>query len=66
VTAQINRTVSNPYTGNPAIFERTNRDKKLQSDWVMDELTTVSGKTVADIGSGGVCFTVRAAKRVGL
>jgi ubiquinone/menaquinone biosynthesis C-methylase UbiE len=65
VTAQTNRPVSNPYTGDPAIFERPDRDKKLQIDRVMDELKIFPGKTVADIGAGGGWFTVRAAKRVG-
>lgn len=64
VTAQTKRLVSEPYTGNPIIFEAPGRDQRLQIERVMDELAIGSGKVVADIGAGGGWFTVRAAKRV--
>ncbi len=64
VTAQTKRLVSEPYTGNPIIFETPGRDQRLQIERVMDELAISPGKTVADIGAGGGWFTVRAAKRV--
>ncbi len=61
----INRPVSEPYTGDLSIFEDENRAKNLQIDRVMDILKIAEGKAVADIGAGGGWFTVRAAKRVG-
>jgi ubiquinone/menaquinone biosynthesis C-methylase UbiE len=64
VTAQTKRLVSEPYTGNPIIFETPGRDQRLQIERVMDELGIAPGKVVADIGAGGGWFTVRAAKRV--
>jgi ubiquinone/menaquinone biosynthesis C-methylase UbiE len=56
--------VSEPYTGNPIIFETPGRDQRLQIERVMDELGIAPGKVVADIGAGGGWFTMRAAKRV--
>jgi ubiquinone/menaquinone biosynthesis C-methylase UbiE len=64
VTAQTKRLVSEPYTGNPIIFEGPGRDQRLQIERVMDELAIGPGKAVADIGAGGGWFTVRAARRV--
>jgi ubiquinone/menaquinone biosynthesis C-methylase UbiE len=64
VTAQTKRLVSEPYTGNPIIFETPGRDQRLQIERVMDELGIAPGKVVADIGAGGGWFTMRAAKRV--
>jgi len=64
VTAQTKRLFSEPYTGNPIIFESPGRDQRLQIERVMDELAIGPGKAVADIGAGGGWFTVRAAKRV--
>lgn len=61
----INRPVSEPYTGDLSIFEDENRAKNLQIDRVMDILKITEGKSVADIGAGSGWFTVRAAKRVG-
>lgn len=61
----INRPVSEPYTGDLSIFEDANRAKNLQIDRVMDILKISEGKNVADIGAGSGWFTVRAAKRVG-
>ena len=61
----VNRPVSEPYTGDLSIFEDENRAKNLQIDRVMDILKITDGKTVADIGAGGGWFSVRAAKRVG-
>ncbi len=61
----INRPVSEPYTGDLSIFESEERAKNLQIDRVMDILKIAEGKTVADIGAGSGWFTVRAAKRVG-
>jgi SAM-dependent methyltransferase len=61
----INRPVSEPYTGDLSIFESEERAKNLQIDRVMDILKISEGKTVADIGAGSGWFTVRAAKRVG-
>ncbi|MBC7882718.1 MAG: class I SAM-dependent methyltransferase [Anaerolineae bacterium] len=64
VTAQTKRLFSEPYTGNPIIFESPGRDQRLQIERVMDELAIGPGKVVADIGAGGGWFAVRAAKRV--
>ena len=61
----INRPVSEPYTGDLSIFEDENRAKNLQIDRVMDILKIAEGKNVADIGAGSGWFTTRAAKRVG-
>ena len=61
----INRPVSEPYTGELSIFEGEERAKNLQIDRVMDILKITEGKTAADIGAGSGWFTVRAAKRVG-
>lgn len=61
----INRPVSEPYTGELSIFEVEERAKNLQIDRVMDILKIKEGKSVADIGAGSGWFTVRAAKRVG-
>ncbi len=61
----INRPVSEPYTGDLSIFEDENRAKNLQIDRVMDILKITEGKNVADIGAGSGWFTTRAAKRVG-
>jgi SAM-dependent methyltransferase len=60
----INRPVSEPYTGDLSIFEDANRAKNLQIDRVMDILKITAGKNVADIGAGSGWFTTRAAKRV--
>jgi ubiquinone/menaquinone biosynthesis C-methylase UbiE len=62
---EINRPVSEPYTGDLSIFEDENRAKNLQIDRVMDLLKISEGKSVADLGAGSGWFTVRAAKRVG-
>jgi len=61
----INRPVSEPYTGDLSIFESEDRAKNLQIDRVMDILKISEGKSVADLGAGSGWFTVRAAKRVG-
>nr|MBA4184814.1 methyltransferase domain-containing protein [Acidobacteriota bacterium] len=61
----INRPVSEPYTGDLSIFEDENRAKNLQIDRVMDILKISEGKSVADLGAGSGWFTTRAAKRVG-
>jgi SAM-dependent methyltransferase len=61
----INRPVSEPYTGDLSIFEDADRAKNLQIDRVMDVLKITEGKNVADIGAGSGWFTVRAAKRIG-
>ncbi len=61
----INRPVSEPYTGDLSIFEDEKRAENLQIDRVMDILKITDGKSVADIGAGSGWFTVRAAKRVG-
>lgn len=61
----INRPVSEPYTGDLSIFEDPNRAQNLQIDRVMDILKITTGKSVADLGAGSGWFTVRAAKRVG-
>jgi SAM-dependent methyltransferase len=59
------RPTSTPYTGDLAVFEYLDRDKKLQVDRVMDLLGITQGKNVVDIGAGSGWFTVRAARRVG-
>lgn len=64
-TAQPHRQTSTPYTGDLSIFDRSDRDKRLQVDRVMDILDIHSGSKVADIGAGSGWFTVRAAKRAG-
>ncbi len=61
----INRPVSEPYTGDLSIFESEDRAKNLQIDRVMEILKISEGKSVADLGAGSGWFTVRAAKRVG-
>lgn len=61
----INRSVSEPYTGDLSIFEDADRAKNLQIDRVMDILKISEGKNVADIGAGSGWFAVRAAKRIG-
>ncbi len=61
----INRPVSEPYTGDLSIFESEDRAKNLQIDRVMEILKISEGKSVADFGAGSGWFTVRAAKRVG-
>src|ERR1700682_3794360 len=60
-----NRKTSQPYTGDLSIFDSPGRDERLQIDRVMDILGINPGNTVACIGAGSGCFTVRAAKRVG-
>jgi cyclopropane fatty-acyl-phospholipid synthase-like methyltransferase len=62
----VNRSTSEPYTGELGIFEEPEREKNLQINRVMDILKISEGKTVADIGAGSGWFTVRAAKRVGM
>jgi SAM-dependent methyltransferase len=59
------RKTSTPYTGDLSIFEKPDRDQKLQVQRVMDILGVAPGAHVADIGAGSGWFTVRAAKRVG-
>jgi predicted methyltransferase len=61
----INRSTSEPYTGDLSIFESPDRDRKLQIERVMDVLGIKAGSAVADIGAGSGWFTVRAARRVG-
>lgn len=61
----INRPVSEPYTGDLSIFEDENRAENLQINRVMDILNIKEGKSVADLGAGSGWFTTRAAKRVG-
>jgi SAM-dependent methyltransferase len=65
INDNINRPVSEPYTGDLSIFEADDRAKNLQIDRVMDILKITTGKSVADIGAGSGWFTTRAAKRVG-
>lgn len=65
VDENINRPVSEPYTGDLSIFEGEKRAENLQIDRVMDILKIAEGKSVADIGAGSGWFTVRASKRVG-
>ncbi len=62
---RISRPVSEPYTGDLAIFEDAERDKNLSINRVMDVLKISEGKTVADLGAGSGWFTTRAARRVG-
>lgn len=62
----INRPVSEPYTGDLSIFEDENRSKNLQIDRVMDILKITDGKAVADIGAGSGWFSTKAARRVGV
>jgi SAM-dependent methyltransferase len=61
----INRPTSEPYKGNPSIFEQEGRAERLQIDRVMDLLGIREGSAVADIGAGSGWFTVRAARRAG-
>jgi len=61
----INRPVSEPYTGDLSIFEDEDRAVNLQIDRVMDILKITEGKSVGDIGAGSGWFSTRAAKRVG-
>lgn len=61
----INRPVSEPYTGDLSIFEDKNRAENLQINRVMDILNIKEGSSVADLGAGSGWFTTRAAKRVG-
>ena len=61
----INRPVSEPYTGDLSIFESEDRAVNLQIDRVMDILKITEGKSVGDIGAGSGWFSTRAAKRVG-
>ena len=61
----INRPVSEPYTGDLSIFEDENRAKNLQIERVMDILKISEGKSVADLGAGSGWFSTRAANRVG-
>jgi len=61
----INRPVSEPYTGDLSIFEDENRAENLQIDRVMDILNIKEGKSVADLGAGSGWFTTKAAKRIG-
>ena len=65
VNENINRPVSEPYSGDLSIFEDPEREKNLQIDRVMDILKISEKKSVADIGAGSGWFTVRAARRVG-
>ena len=62
---QINRPVSEPYTGDLSIFEDENRAENLQIERVMDILKISEGKMVADLGAGSGWFTTRAARKVG-
>jgi SAM-dependent methyltransferase len=61
--AQATRKTSSPYKGDLEIFERKDRDEKLQVQRVMDVLGIRPGANVADIGAGSGWFSVRAAKR---
>src|SRR5579863_981446 len=58
------RKTSTPYTGDLSIFDSPGREDRLQINRVMDILSIVPGKNVADIGAGSGWFTVRAARRV--
>jgi len=58
------RNTSTPYTGDLSIFDAPGRDERLHINQVMDVLSIVPARTVADIGAGSGWFTVRAAKRV--
>lgn len=62
---EINRPVSEPYTGDLSIFEDSKREENLQINRVMDILGVKTGASVADLGAGSGWFTVRAARRVG-
>lgn len=62
---KIDRTASEPYTGDLSIFEDSQREEKLQIGRVMDVLGIKEGTSVADIGAGSGWFTVRAARRAG-
>ena len=64
-TDNINRTISEAYSGDLAIFEAPEREQNLQIFRVMDILKIKEGSNVADIGAGSGWFTVRAARRVG-
>lgn len=64
IDENVNRPVSDPYTGDLSIFEGEKRAENLQIDRVMDILKIAEGKSVADIGAGSGWFTVRASKRV--
>jgi SAM-dependent methyltransferase len=59
------RKTSQPYAGDLSIFERKDRDNRLQVQRVMDILGIKEGTHVADIGAGSGWFAIRAAKRVG-
>lgn len=61
----VNRPVSEPYTGDLSIFEDPKREENLQINRVMGILQIKEGSNVADIGAGSGWFTVRAARRVG-
>lgn len=63
--ANINRPVSEPYTGDLSIFEDAKRAENLQIERVMDLLKIAPDKTVADIGAGSGWFSTRAARKVG-
>lgn len=65
IDENINRPVSEPYTGDLSIFEDEKRAENLQIERVMDILKIAAGKSVADIGAGSGWFTVRASKRAG-
>lgn len=65
VADNINRPVSEPYTGDLSIFEDAEREKNLQINRVMDILKIKEGSNVADIGAGSGWFTTRAARRIG-
>ena len=59
------RGTSDPYTGDLAIFEQSDRAENLKIERVMDVLDISQGVAVADVGAGSGWFTVRAARRVG-
>ena len=59
------RKTSEPYTGDLSVFESPGREDRLQINRVMDILSIVPGKSVADIGAGSGWFSVRAARRIG-
>lgn len=62
-SSQPARKTSSPYKGDLEIFERKDRDEKLQVQRVMDVLGIRAGTNVADIGAGSGWFSVRAARR---
>lgn len=64
-STDVDRPISEPYTGDLGIFEEPLRDRNLQIDRVMDVLRIKKGSVVADIGAGSGWFTVRAARRAG-